>query len=449
MISKRFYLQLIVRITLLTIFAMGLAFSWFTNYTYLVAPIGLFILVQVVAFITYFNQTNRKIAYLFESIKNEDFTFQFPEQILHPSFKRLHQSLNQVNERIREKQQLQQIQEQYYQEILETAAFGIFTANSKGHILFANPTARKLLNLERLSHLRQLEKTVPHLYDSLKGLQAFDRQLFKVENERSQIQILVKATQIVLHKDPTLLIVIQNINPELDHQETESWSKLIRVMTHEIMNTIAPITSVSDSILKHFFNDQGELLDQQLEKEQAQTIFKGLQIIKEQSHGLTNFVQSYRSLLNIPQPTKTIIQVPELLDKIHLMMSEDLQSKQIQLELLGSHQSFEIFADEQQITQVLVNLIKNAIQASKDKRKGKIKIDFGQDQVGQKFLQIQDNGSGIAPETMDQIFIPFFTTKATGTGTGLSLVKQIMSLHGGRIEIHSEANAGATFTLFF
>ncbi|MEL7122183.1 MAG: HAMP domain-containing sensor histidine kinase, partial [Bacteroidota bacterium] len=268
-------------------------------------------------------------------------------------------------------------------------------------------------------------------------------------NEREQFKFLVSATQIVLNKESILLVVIQNIKQELDQKETESWSKLIRVMTHEIMNTVAPITSVSASLLNHYFSEKGELLHPDLKVEHSHKIFEGLEIIKEQSQGLTSFVQSYRSLLNIPKPQKVIINVPELLAKVRLMMEKDLQSQQIELLIMNTHPDFEVFADEQQLTQVLVNLIKNAIQAQKGSKNGWIKMDCGKHSEGQKFIKISDNGPGIPTENIEQIFIPFFTTKVNGTGTGLSLVKQIMSLHGGRVEVSSFNNTGVEFVLFF
>ncbi len=361
----------------------------------------------------------------------------------------MYQSLNQVNQQIQNQQIRQQVQEKYYQEILEAAAFGIFTVNKQGHILFANPVVRKLLDLEQLSHLRQLEKTAPDLFHSIKKRTAFNREVFQITNEREQTQLLVSTTQIVLNQDPILLIVIQNIKDELDQQETESWNKLIRVMTHEIMNTIAPITSVSDSILKHYFKEKEGFSAPSIPKEQAQKIFQAFQIIKEQSHGLTTFVQSYRSLLNIPKPDKTIVSIDQVLEKVSLMMAKDLISHQINLEIPISKQAFEIFADEQQLIQVLLNLIKNAAQALENTKQGVIKITYGQNAPHQKFIKISDNGPGIPGEAIEQIFIPFFTTKEKGTGIGLSLSKQIMLLHGGRIEVESSPASGTSFMLFF
>ncbi|MEO0339947.1 MAG: ATP-binding protein [Bacteroidota bacterium] len=449
MISKKFYVQLIVRVLFLTIAAHLLAFCWFSDYTYLVLPIGAMIIIQMLGFITYFNQTNRQIAHLFESIKNEDFSFQFPEQTKLSSFKKLNQSLNQVNQQIRDQQIQIAAQERYYQEILETATLGIFTVNPKGHILYANPTVRKLLNLEQMNHIRQFKETAPNLYAAVNSYTPLHHQLVQITNEREQIQLLVNAAQVMLNEEAILLIIIQNIKAELDQKETESWSKLIRVMTHEIMNTIAPITSVSESLLKHYFSPQDAVQETSLEKDQLQKIFQGLQIIKEQSQSLTTFVQSYRSLLNIPKPNKQLVKAIGTIEKVQLLMEAELQTNQIELQVLNTDQQFEIFADEQQITQVLINLIKNAIQALQGQEKGQITLNYGEHAKGQKFIEISDNGPGISPEAKDQIFIPFFTTKRNGTGTGLSLVKQIMLLHGGRVELHSNLDNGATFMLWF
>ena len=252
MVSRHIYFQLVLRIVFISIAALGMAYFFF-NGQYILSVLFLIALViQTVYLIAYVNQTNRKIAYFFDAIKNEDFTLRFPEKLSVKSLEELNHSLNVLNEQIQNIHLKKQAQEQYYQEILKQANIGILTFNKKGHILFANPTVEKLLNHKPLNHIKQLNQVNENLYNLFADLKPFDRKLFQLTNERESRQLAIKCTSITAENESLLLVDIQDIHQELDEKETDSWVKLIRVLTHEIMNTITPITSITDSILKYF-----------------------------------------------------------------------------------------------------------------------------------------------------------------------------------------------------
>jgi nitrogen fixation/metabolism regulation signal transduction histidine kinase len=283
----------------------------------------------------------------------------------------------------------------------------------------------------------------------LSELNPFERKLFQLTNERETVQLLIKSTEIVLNKEILKLVTIQDINNELDEKETDSWMKLIRVLTHEIMNTIAPISSISESILSYYKNESGIIPVSQIDENHIKNTVKGLEVIKNQGNDLMSFVQSYRSVLNIPIPDKKIIDVNKLLEKVKILAIQEPDFDTVSFQIKNTSESLKIFADEKQITQVLINLSKNAIQSLHKREGGVIELISGITTNNEKYIMVKDNGSGISKELIDQIFVPFFTTKPSGSGIGLSLSKQIMQIHGGRLKVHSVPFVETSFALVF
>nr|WP_299168459.1 ATP-binding protein [uncultured Allomuricauda sp.] len=449
MASRNFYVQLIFRVFFITLTALAFAFAVFKLWYFTLAFSIIFLVAQVYSLIAFINSTNRKISYFFDAIRNEDFTLRFPEKVSIKSFKELNQSLNRVNGLIQEVHLQLQIREQYYQEILKQASIGIMTFNDKGHILFSNPTLEKLLNYTPLNHIKQLAQVDEGLYQVFKSFKPFDRKLFQLTNEREQIQLALKSTPITLDGKSLILVVVQDIHEELDEKETESWVRLIRVLTHEIMNTITPIASISDSIIKYYKKDGKVVSSKSLDETQIKNTLKGLEVIKEQGGNLMDFVQSYRSLLNVPEPNRTIVSGKKLLGKIEVLMSTRPENEQTNFYVECNPDELEFFIDEKQITQVLINLGKNALQSVRETKKGQVHIIAGIENDGAKYIEVKDNGPGIPSDLIDEIFVPFFTTKNEGTGIGLSLSKQVMQLHGGNLKVRSIQNQETVFRLTF
>ncbi len=426
-----------------------MAFTFFEGSYFFSALFLLVLAIQTGLIIKYLNYNNRKIAFFFNAIKNEDFTLRFSEKENVSSFNELNQSLNTLNATIQKIHLKNQSQEHYYREILKQAEIGILTFNNKGHIIFANPRIEKLLNYTPLNHIKQLAQVDKKLYKLFTNIKPFERKLYQLSNERETIELAIKSNEIVLNKEVLNLITIQDIHNELDKKETDSWIKLIRVLTHEIMNSVTPITSISESILNYYKNEDGILTAGQIDEDKINNTAKGLEVIKNQGNDLMSFVQSYRSFLNVPMPDKELISVNALLEKIKLLISQEIGFDVIVLELITPKENLEIYADEKLITQVLFNVSKNAIQALKDKKEAHLQLISGVSEKGKKYITVKDNGPGIQPEIMNQIFVPFYTTKNDGTGIGLSLSKQIMHLHGGSLTVHSIPNKETLFTLTF
>jgi len=446
MASKNYYIRLLVRVSLLTLFCFLAAYAWFSENGPLCVVMLFFVVLQAFLLVRFMNQTNVKIAYFFESLKNEDYTLRFPESKEPKTLSELHASMNRVNQLIRETQIKNKSQENYYQEILKQAEIGIMTVNDKGHVLFANPTVKSMFNSQQLNHLRQLERVDSELFKLLSDLEPIDRKLFQLTNERETVQLLIKSTEVVLNDKPLRLVIVQDINNELDQKETDSWMKLIRVLTHEIMNSVAPVTSISESILGYYKTSDGVISKDELNENHISNTVKGLEVIKSQGDDLMSFVQSYRSVRSVPEPDKKPIDVRKLQEKLEVLFSEEVSPDNVSL--VVKPVDFELFADEKQITLVLINLLKNATQAL-TAQGGTIELSSGINEKNQKYIMVKDNGPGIPAEVLDQIFIPFFTTKDDGSGIGLSLSKQIMQIHGGGLSVRSVVGEATVFVAWF
>lgn len=446
MVSRNIYLQLVFRVILMTTTVI-IATYFFFNKQYVVGSIGAIIMVfQTGGLIGYVNQTNRKIAYFFDAIKNEDFTLRFPEKLSVKSLEELNHSLNMLNSMIQDIHLKKQAQEQYYQEILRQADIGIFTINPKGHILYANPTVQELLNYRPLNHVKQLNQVDTELYTLFAELKPFGNTIFKLGNERGKKELSLKCTPIIIEGQQLLLVVVHDIHKELDEKETDSWVKLIRVLTHEIMNTITPITSISESILNYFKKGNKPEIPTHFSEQQIKNTTKGLQVIKEQGSDLMSFVQSYRNFLNIPEPDRELVCAKALFEKVIVLLNEQKEDSSITIKTKIEPTGLEVYIDQKQLTQVLLNLGKNAKQSLEGIDDGYIHFAAGINTMNKKFIQVTDNGAGIPENLIDEIFVPFFTTKNTGTGIGLSLSKQIMRLHGGSIQVSSTDTTQFTLT---
>ncbi|SIS41214.1 Histidine kinase-, DNA gyrase B-, and HSP90-like ATPase [Zobellia uliginosa] len=447
MVSKHIYIQLVLRIVLLTVTALGLGFLFFSERYIFSGLFFLLLILQTFSLIHFVNQTNRKIAYFFDAIKNEDFTLRFPEKLSVKSLKELNQSLNTLNSAIQNIHIKKQAQEQFYQEILKQADIGIMTVNPQGHILFANPTIETLFNYHPLNHVKQLNQIDEKLYELFSRLKPFESNVYQLVNEREKRELALKASSISVDGQALLLVIVQDIQKELEEKETDSWVKLIRVLTHEIMNAITPITSISESILKYYKKEETLLDIGELSEEHLRSTVKGLEVIKDQGSDLMTFVQSYRKFLSVPEPERELIPAETLLDKVSLLLENKSEHENITIETNVLPDDLELYVDVKQMVQVLLNLGKNAQQSIADNPNGKIIFKAGLNSKDKKFVQVIDNGAGIPEALINEVFVPFFTTKNTGTGIGLSLSKQIMRLHRGTIQVNSKENT--VFTLTF
>jgi signal transduction histidine kinase len=300
-----------------------------------------------------------------------------------------------------------------------------------------------------LTHINQLERINRNLFRSIRNIQPFEQKLVSVITERGTIQLSLKATSFKTKDNELILLSVQDIRNELDEIELDSWMKLIRVLMHEIMNSIAPITSLSESLCKFFTIDGRPALPEELNETTIRTTLRGLNVIKEQGNGLMLFVESYRKLTRLPKPDKKIFKVEEVVNRIKVLYPSLENSEKVKLILTVTPPEIELLADENQISQVLINLVKNALQANEKNQEGKIHISAKYNTDRRPEICVTDNGPGIPDEILEQIFVPFFTTRENGSGIGLSLSRQIMRLHGGSLQVRSVPGKETVFCMIF
>lgn len=448
--SRNLYFQLILRVLLIV--SLALAAGW------IVAVDGdllfvflclIFVVPVVVNLINYLNSTNQKISYFLESVQNEDSTLSFPINIADKPTRELYQGLNKVNKQIQQLKIEGHQQEQYFQTLLEHVATGIVTFNTKGFVLHANTAAKKMLAIEVLTHINQLERINKSMFLAIRDIKPFEQKLVSVPTERGTIQLSLKATSFKAKDNELILLSVQDIRNELDEKELDSWMKLIRVLMHEIMNSIAPITSLSESLCKFFTIDGRPALPDEVNEATILTTIRGLNVIKEQGNGLMLFVESYRKLTRLSKPEKKTFKVDDLVSRIKILYASFENSGKVKLSVLINPPTLELLADENQISQVLLNLVKNALQATVSTIEGKIQIVAGINPGHHIEIRVADNGTGIPDEILEQIFVPFFTTRENGSGIGLSLSRQIMRLHGGTLQVRSTPGKETVFSMVF
>ena len=434
MVSKNLYSNIVSRVCCLAISALLMGWLFFANERLI---LGIFMtvifVIQVIELIHFLNRTNQKIAFFFDAIRNDDSTLSFPEHTENKSLSELNASLNKVNELIKKIKFELVEQEQYFKTILEHVSIGIITFNENGNIFLANSAARNLLNYEHLTHINQISQVDRKLFTTISELQPGDRKLVSFNGKAGVVQLSLKSTRFKTARQNLQLVAIQDIKNEMETKELESWIKLIRVLTHEIMNSVAPITSLSQTILEYFKNLDGQMPS---EKIIGNTI-KGLEVINERGAGLISFVENYRRLTRLPQPDKKPIKVGQLLEKTITLINYESLNELVQITWKINTPDLEIVADKEQISQVLINLIKNSLEALKNLAEGKIVLSGEINANGRVQITVTDNGPGIPEDLMDKIFIPFFTTKESGSGVGLSLSRQIMMLHSGSLKVVS------------
>ena len=438
MISKNLHIQIIIRVLLLIVAALFLGWTIFERKAYALSLFPAIVLVVTSSnLIYYLNKINRRIYYYFDAIRNEDSTLSFPQNTNSKIIQDLNKSMLKVNKQIQQIYLKNRQQEQYFQALLEHAATGMFTFNKKGFILHSNKLVKRLFDVDVLTHINQLKRFSPKLYQTVRDIQPSEQRLLTLQNKKGIIQLLIKSNSFTSDKEELMLLSVHDIKNELDEKELDSWRKLIRVMMHEIMNSITPITSLSESLAGYFYTDKTIKKPEEINEQTIATTIRGLEVIREQGKGLISFVESYRKLARLPKPEKKVFPLKFLVDHIQILSKSFEQNDHVTLSCDVIPPQLELFADEKQISQILINLVKNAFQALANTPDAQVKITAKTGENGRPEICVCDNGPGISENILDKIFIPFFTTKENGSGIGLSISRQIIQMHGGSLKITS------------
>jgi nitrogen fixation/metabolism regulation signal transduction histidine kinase len=453
MVYKNFRLNVIGRVTIIAIAVF--VFVWlYTSQSYYITPIltGVVILFLIYNLISYVERTNKELTGFLQSIRYADFTRSFQVDGLGSSFDDLQKAFNDV---ISDFQKIRAEKEEHYyylQNIIHHIDVGIIAYQKNGTIEMINTAAKKLFQVYNLKNIKGLSGWSKEIEQVLLTIKAGENALVKVQDEDDILQLSLFATEFKVNERPIILVSIKDIQSELEAKEMESWQKLIRVLTHEIMNSIAPISSLTSTV-NQLLKDVAETIEiyvpKEFDHEPINDIMSAIETIHKRSAGLIHFVETYRNLTRIPIPNFNIFPVMRMIENTVKRLKQDFADQNINYSFSVIPNDLQLTADEQLIEQVIINLVKNSIQALENRKDGKIVLKAFINRRGKANIQVIDNGQGIIKEVLDKIFIPFFTTKTKGSGIGLSLSKQILRLHGGSIHVKSEPDVETCFTLTF
>lgn len=446
---KNLRIVIITRVVFLTASIFLLTYLWSEESL----GVNAFLVMALIAFQIYFlirslDKTNREIAGFLSSIKYDDFTTTYPTSGRGRSMNELYNEFNTVIRKFREIRAEKEANYHYFRTIVQHVAIGLVTFNKMGEIQIINSSAKKLLGIDSISSIFELSQASPKLVESLVKLKTGGSALIELTHEGTKTQLSIYVIELVLRGQEFKLVSIQNIQSELEEKEMDAWQNLIRVLTHEIMNSVTPLSSLATTVKENLVDNIED--DVPIEKEELEDIYLAVQTIQRRSEGLIRFVSDFRNLTRIPEPKIQEIEVNKVIDHINVLLSHEMKSKGIEFVVNIKPDDLKIHVDKELIDQVLINLIQNAIHALHENKGDKmIIVNAFMNDYGRPTLKIRDNGSGIDEEALGKIFIPFFTTKKQGSGIGLSLSKQIMRKHGGAIMVRSVIGEGTEFTLRF
>ncbi len=451
MVYRRFRFVVIVRVLLIsaTLYLFfHLLFGTESKLYATILIIGLTICYQIYALIYYVEKTNRDLNRFLLTIKHEDFSQTFLGLGLGSSFDDLKKGFNEIIRKFHRTRSEKEEHFRYLQTIVQHVGIGLIAFQNDGRVELFNTAAKRLFKLPSLKNISDLKKISKPLMNTLLKMKTGQKALIKIHDNNELLNLAISATEFRMREQNFTLVSLQNIQSELEEKELEAWQQLIRVLTHEIMNSVTPIASLASTV-NETINFDARKSHPELSEESKSDIDGALKTIQKRSEGLLHFVEAYRGLTRIPTPDFTKFSVLELLERVNQLLQTEISEKKIECQIEVIPKDLELIADSELIEQIVINILKNAIQAIGEQPNGKIDLSSKIDDRGHIIIQVKDNGPGIPKDVQDNIFIPFFTTKEEGSGIGLSLSRQIMRLHRGSISMQSEPNQATIFTLRF
>lgn len=445
---RDFRLRVLIRVVLLGT-TMGLFMYMVSQQNMLFAAMltaGI-IVGQLVEIFRYVSQTNEKLTRFLESVKYSDFISGFTsDNKLGKSFKDLNTAFNEVLEAFRRARSEKEEHWQYLNTVVQQVRTGILSFDADGNVQLINTNARKFMGVASIKNMNELINTNPRLYHAINSVEPGKSGLYKGSDE---LYLTLQATEMRIRGVSIKLVTLQNIKPELQQQELEAWQNLTRVLRHEIMNSITPISSLTSTLRDVLNHDMIKKENHfELQEEAATDLQEGLSTIENRSKGLIKFIDAYREYTSLPKPKMATVRLQELLEHVAHLMRTELKKTKINFSYKCDSEFLTIQADVELIEQVLINLLKNAIEALAETENPTLEL-IGRYEENVIKIEVVDNGAGIIKEAIDHIFVPFYTTKRTGSGIGLSLSRQIMQMHNGTIAVESEPDVKTKFTLRF
>jgi two-component system, NtrC family, nitrogen regulation sensor histidine kinase NtrY len=405
------------------------------------------IIIQLVEIFRFVSQTNRKLTRFLESVKYSDFISGFTaDNKLGKSFRDLNVAFNEVLEAFRKARSEKEEHWQYLNSVVQQVRTGILSYDIDGNVQLINANAKRFMGISSIKNIKELIQINPRLYHAINSVDAGKSELYKSSNE---LYLTIHSTELRIRGIDVKLVTLQNIQTELQKQELEAWQNLTRVLRHEIMNSITPISSLTSTLREILDHDmERKNSHYELKEEGAEDLREGLSTIENRSKGLIKFIDAYREYTSLPKPKFTTVRLKDLIEKVAQLMKTELRKTNIDFHYSCSSDYLTIQADVEMIEQVLINLLKNAIEALNETEDPKLELVGRYDEASIK-IEVIDNGPGIIKEALEHIFVPFYTTKRTGSGIGLSLSRQIMQMHNGSLSVESEPDVRTVFTMKF
>ena len=414
------------------------------NFLFLLIPLLVY---QVMEFIQFQRKAQKELNQFVEAVHYRDFSTHFDVKHAPAELQPMREGFNEINTTFKVISKEKETQYQYLQKILELVDTGILSYEiATGDVVWMNESLKKMLQLPYLKNVQSLNRRYADIFEIVDKLLPGEHKIVKVHLEREVFKVYLSATAFQIDGNKYKLVAFQNVNEALDETESGAWQRLLSVMTHEIMNSIAPISSLANTMKTRLQNRD---MSESENDNTLEDLEIGIDTIKRRSEGLLKFAETYRNLNKITTLNLQQVYIRELFGNIHQLMQPTFAQKNIELEIILRNPKLSLQADASLLEQVLINLVVNAIEAVKEKEDAKIILSADQSSNGKIILKIADNGQGIPEEMMDKIFIPFFSTKKQGSGIGLSLCKQIIILHRGIIQVQSVVGQGTVVALQF
>jgi two-component system nitrogen regulation sensor histidine kinase NtrY len=437
----RILFRMLLLFATLTVSSFLLVKGWYV-YLLLALPV---IIYQLVEFYRFQRKAHDELDQFVESVHYRDFSRYFDVKHAPADIQPLRKGFNEINTTFKVISKEKETQYQYLQKILELVDTGILSYEEKsGDVVWMNESLKRMLQLPYLKTINSLSKRDQGLYKDILSVKPGDNCIATAHAEKNSFKVLLSATAFQTEGKVYKLVAFQNVNEALDETESKAWQKLLSVLTHEIMNSVAPISSLADTLKNRLQKSTPAFKDGSLDDLEL-----GIETIKRRSEGLLKFAETYRNLNKITRLNLKKVYARDIFENLLQLMQPTLEQKNIELETILKDTDLVLEVDPDLLEQLLINLVVNAIEAVKDRPDPRIMLSAYLANNRKTVIKVADNGPGMPEELLDKIFIPFFSTKKNGSGIGLSLCKQIMMLHKGNIQVQSLEGQGTAFLLQF
>ena len=447
---RRFSFQIGLRIALLTLSIVAWVYLFtLPGYTMLHFLLTAVVAVQIVGIFRLVSRTNAELTRFLEALRYADFgqRFQMPE--VGAGFEELGTAFAEINERFQTERSHREEDLRHLRALTEHVPLPLLSLYPDGRIKLHNNAARRLFGSARITRLRDLLPFGEDFSKQVLAVEAGERRLATFHLDNLEQQLTISATEIVIASEMEKLVSLNNIQSELDGVQLQAWQDLVRVLTHEIMNSITPVASLAKTAVELVDDATKKLEDHPDVIEELADVKSAVETVARRSDGLMEFVQSYRRITRLPQPEEQRIPLLDLFDNVERLVASEWHKKGITLSMTVEPKSLEITADSAMVEQVMFNLLQNAEQVLADRDSPRVDVVGNLNRQGHACVEISDNGPGVPTDIAKKVFVPFFTTKREGSGVGLALTRQVMLAHGGTVTLGASESGGAKFTLTF